>query len=155
VLAKSKNFNKNQSSNPTSNSNNWLYTQASKGNIKEIIKIKNAFLKLFSNKIMEIYNTMNNTNQKGKQKFNMITKGPSRKQIIIPMSTNNSFRVIAQVSNHISNINRLLKGMKSESLLITSNPVTRELLLLLTSSGLFQSKHSGEIYERVEQCQLE
>jgi len=56
---------------------------------------------------------MNNTNQKGKQKFNMITKGSSRKQIIIPMSTNNSERVIAQASNHISNINRLLKGVKS------------------------------------------
>jgi len=115
MLAKSKFFNKNQPSTQllTPITGYILYIQASKGNIKEIIKIKNAFLKLSSDKVMEIYNIMNNTNQKGKQKFNIITKGPSRKQIIIPMSTNNSERVIAQASNHISNINRLLKGVKS------------------------------------------
>ena len=58
MLAKSKFFNKNQPSNSTSNSNNWLYTQVSKGNIKKIIKIQNAFLKLSFNKVMEIYNIM-------------------------------------------------------------------------------------------------
>jgi len=73
-LAKSKFFKKNQSSNSTSNFNNWLYVQTFKDNIKEIIKIKNTFSKLFSNKIMEIHNIMNNTNQKDKLKFSMTTK---------------------------------------------------------------------------------
>jgi len=57
---------------------------------------------------------MNNTDQKSKSKFNMITKGLSRKQIIISMNINNSERVIAQANNHITDINKLLKDVKSE-----------------------------------------
>ena len=63
---------------------------------------------------MEIYNIMNNTNQKSKPKFNMITKGLSRKWIIIFKNINNSERVIAQANNHITDINKLLKDVKSE-----------------------------------------
>jgi len=43
----------------------------------------------------------------------MTTKDPSRKQIIIPMNINNFKRVITQANKHISNINKLLKGVKS------------------------------------------
>ena len=63
---------------------------------------------------MEIYNIMNNIDQKSKSKFNMITKGLLRKQIIIFMNINNSERVIAQANNHITDINKLLKDVKSE-----------------------------------------
>jgi len=56
---------------------------------------------------------MNNTNQKSKFKVNIITKGPSRKQIIISMGTNNVKRVITQVNAHITNINRAFKEVKS------------------------------------------
>jgi len=65
-----------------------------KSNIKEIIKIKDAFSKLSSDKITKIYNVMNNINQKSKPKFNIMTKGPSRKQIIISMSMNSAKRVM-------------------------------------------------------------
>ena len=41
---------------------------------------------------------MNKFNQKGKPKLNMMTKGPSRKQIIIPIETNNTKRVIVQAN---------------------------------------------------------
>lgn len=44
----------------------------------------------------------------------MTTKGSSRKQIIIPISINNSNTIISQVNVYILNINRLLKGMKFE-----------------------------------------
>ena len=60
ILAKSKYFKKNQLLNKNNysyiKSNNHLYTQASKGNIKDIIKIKNTFLKLSFNKIIKIHN---------------------------------------------------------------------------------------------------
>jgi len=57
---------------------------------------------------------MNNINQKNKPKFNIMTKGPSRKQIIISMSMNSAKRVMTQSNTYIANINRLLKGVKSE-----------------------------------------
>ena len=43
-----------------------------------------------------------------------MTKGLSRKQIIISMDMNNAERVMSQSNIHITNINRLLKGVKSE-----------------------------------------
>jgi len=52
---------------------------------------------------------MNNTNQKGKPEFNMITKDPLRKQIIILMSIVNTERIMVQSNSYIANINRLLK----------------------------------------------
>ena len=44
----------------------------------------------------------------------MTTKGPLRKQIIIPIESNNVKRIIAKANTHISNINKLLKRVKSE-----------------------------------------
>ena len=46
----------------------------------------------------------------------MTIKGPSRKQVIISMSEDNARTIVSQANTHISNINRLLKGVKSEIL---------------------------------------
>lgn len=45
----------------------------------------------------------------------MTIKGSSRKQIIIPMSEVNARTIALQANVHISNINRLLKEVKSEA----------------------------------------
>ena len=61
-------------------------------------------------------------------------KALSRKQVIVFMSTNNISRVISKTNAHISNINQLLKEVKSEvsvdfihshnkGLLLTTNKV--------------------------------
>ena len=96
-----------------SKSKNRLYAQTSKDNIKEIIKNKDAFSKLSFKNIIEIHNVTNNIRLKNKPKLNITTKSLSKKQIIILMSTNNSEEVILKVNEHILNINRLLKGVKS------------------------------------------
>jgi len=44
----------------------------------------------------------------------MITQSLSRKQIIVPIGSNNIKRIIIQANAYISNINRLLKEVKSE-----------------------------------------
>jgi len=48
----------------------------------------------------------------------MTTKGPSRKQIIIPMSQDNSNIIITCADKYIFNINRPLKSIKSN---VTAN----------------------------------
>lgn len=53
VQVKFKFYKKNQSLTSDLKSNNKSYTQASKDNISEIIKIKKAFSKLFSKKVSE------------------------------------------------------------------------------------------------------
>ena len=112
VLAKSKYFNKNLLSNFSFKNSDYLYAQVSKSNIENIIRIKDAFSNLSSNKINKIHKVMNNSTQKDKLKINITTKGPSRKQIIVSIGTNNSERIIAQADNYISNISRLLKSIK-------------------------------------------
>jgi len=107
VLAKSKFYKGDQMMKPKS------YAQASKEDINEIIKIKNS-PKLSSNKISEIYKAINNSDNKGKPKLNMMTKGSSQKQIIISMGLNNVIRVMAQSNIYITNINRSPKDIKSE-----------------------------------------
>ena len=44
----------------------------------------------------------------------MTTKGPSRKQIIIPMNNKNKLQFIKNSSSYIANINRTLKNIKSK-----------------------------------------
>ena len=44
----------------------------------------------------------------------MMIKRLSRKQIVIPIGINNVEQIIAKANSHISNINRLLKEIKSE-----------------------------------------
>jgi len=46
----------------------------------------------------------------------MTTKSLSRKQMIISISTNNTEAIILQANKYMSNINRLLKGVKSNIL---------------------------------------
>ena len=55
------------------------------------------------NKIENIYKIINSSNRL-KPKFNMMTKGPSRKQVIIYMSTDNKTKFIETSSAHITNI---------------------------------------------------
>jgi len=42
----------------------------------------------------------------------MTTKGPSYKQVIIPISTDNANKFVKDSSIHIANINRTLKNVK-------------------------------------------
>ena len=94
VLAKSKLYKKNQSLSSDSNSNSKWYAQSSKGNISEIMKIKEAFSKLSSKKISEIYKVINNSGFKGKPKFSITNKSFSWKQIMISMSISNAEKII-------------------------------------------------------------
>jgi len=50
--------------------------QAFKGDINDIIKIKDTFPKLLVNKVLEIQKIMNNLVKKDKPKINITTKGP-------------------------------------------------------------------------------
>ena len=156
ILAKSRYFNKNQPLNKNNysytKSNNHLYAQASKGNIKDIIKIKNTFLKLSFNKIIKIHNITNRKGVKGKLKINMTTKGLYKKQIIILISTNNSKTIISQANIYISNINRLLKDVKSEvsadficssnkGVILTTNKVTASSDLIIVERYVKESNN--------------
>jgi len=111
------------------------YTQVSLRNVTNILKIKENFSKLSIKQIEELNKSIFNNGSKLKPKINMMTKGPSRKQVIVPMSSENSKKFISSLDDHIANFNCALKNIKSETivdfihvnyrgLIITSNKVT-------------------------------
>ena len=93
------------------------YAQASKSSINtnEVLKIKETFPSLNAQKIKQVNNIVNGQN-KLKPHIRMTTKGPSRKQIIIPMSDDNISSFTKNSTLHVANINRLLRNVKTEVL---------------------------------------
>jgi len=91
--------------------------QASKQdiNISEIIKIKENFPALNAKEIDQIHNIVNG-NPKTKPHIQMMTKGPSRKQIIISMGSENITKLMKNSSLHVTNINWSLRNLKSDVL---------------------------------------
>jgi len=117
----SKYFQNKKSSNDNKNKENpkaiKSYTQASKSptNMDEVLKIKKAFFTLNAEKIDQVNNIVKGI-VKSKPKIQMTTKGPSRKQVIIPMSKDNIDSFMKNSSLHIVNINRQFCNAKSEIL---------------------------------------
>jgi len=91
------------------------YTQALRqsASTSEVLKIKESFPTLNANQIEQVNNIIKG-NPKPKPHIQMTTKGPSRKQIIVPMNNNNNNSFIKNSVFHVANINRLLRNAKSD-----------------------------------------
>ena len=81
-----------------------------------MLKIKEMFPNLSNKKIEEMQKVINGLKDKVKPKINMTTKGPSRKQVIIPMNNNITKEFIKNLSSHIANINHVFKTIKSNTM---------------------------------------
>ena len=77
------------------------------------MKIKKTFPNLQIKKIENIQKIISSEG-KTKPRLNMITKEPSKKQVIVPMNNDNKTQFIKNSSTHITNINRALRNIKSE-----------------------------------------
>ena len=93
------------------------YAQASKtsASTSEVLKIKETFPSLNAQKIDQVNNIVNSSTNP-KPCIRMTTKGPSRKQIIIPIGGDNVISFMKNLSLHIANLNRTLCNSKSEVL---------------------------------------
>jgi len=94
---------------PPSDQTGKSYAQASKTatNTSNVLKIKEAFPALNANKIDQVNNIIHGQT-KLKPRIRTTTKGPSRKHIIIPMSSDNTAAFMKNSSLNIANINREL-----------------------------------------------
>jgi len=81
--------------------------------IMNMLKIKEMFSKLQNKKIDQVQKIINGNDSKPKPQINMTTKGPSCKQIIVPMSKEAANKYIKNASTHIISINSTLKLIKS------------------------------------------
>ena len=86
----------------------------------------------------------------------MTTKGPSRKQVIIPMSNNNTISFTKNSVLHVAHINRLLRNAKLDiavdfirsnpiGLVIITNKVTKQSDLQIISQYIKKSEDINEL----------
>jgi len=94
-----------------------LYVQAIKppANTLEVLKIKETFPALNAKKIDQINNIVKG-NPKLKPQIQITTRDPFRKQVIVPMSSENNSIFMRNLALHVTNINRHLQNAKSEVL---------------------------------------
>ena len=107
----------NNGTNPSNSQSNKSYTQASKTTptTSDILKIKESFPSLNAKKIDQVNSIVNGSN-KSKPRLQSTTKGPSHKQIIIPMGSSNISSFMKNSSLHVANINRKLHNAKTDVL---------------------------------------
>ena len=103
--------------NGNTNNSGKSYAQATKTSNKmsDVLKIKDMFPSLNAQKVDQVNNIVNGQ-VKPKPHIKMTTKGPSRKQVIIPMSGENISSFMKSSSLHVANLNRLLRNAKSDVL---------------------------------------
>ena len=109
------------------------YTQASRQSpsTSDVLKIKESFPALNANQIDRVNNIVKG-NPKPKPCIQMTTKGLSRKQIIVSMSSDNSAAFLKNSSAYVSNLNRLLRNAKTE---VMVNFIRSDLIRLIIATN--------------------
>ena len=82
----------------------------------DILQLKEMFSSLPNKKIDLVQKVINSSSEKSKPKINMTTKGPSQKQVIVPMNNNLSKRFIKDLSTYVINLNHALKNIQSNTI---------------------------------------
>jgi len=82
-------------------------------NVSDIFKLKTNYPSLLAKIIQDIHKIINNID-KTKSHIKMTTKGLLWKQIIIPISKANVDNIMVFLADHVTNINRALKIIKSK-----------------------------------------
>ena len=93
------------------------YAQASKSNllcIEDIVRVKEAFPALLADEVGKVLKIKNSGEGNKKPKINMMTRGPSRKEVIILMAKHIAELIINSAHIHIANINKCLRNSKSD-----------------------------------------
>ena len=94
------------------------YVQALKSNvsynIEDILRVKKAFLALSVNEVGKMLKMKNSREGSKKPRINMMTRGLSREEVIIPIAKHITELIINSAHTHISNVNKCLKISKSD-----------------------------------------
>ena len=110
--------------NPTKPTKSYAQASRQLASTSEVLKIKEFFPALNANQINRVNNIIKD-NPKPKPHFQMTSKGPSRKQVIVPMSNDNNNSFTKNSMFYVANINRLLRNTNLEAAVdfIRSDPI--------------------------------
>ena len=118
---------------------------------REILKIKEAFPNL-QNKKIELIQKIISSKGKPKPCINMTTKKPSYKQVIIPISTDNTNKFVKDSSVYIANINRTLKNIKSDVMANFIHVKNKGVVISTNKVASFLDLQSIKKYFKNTQC---
>jgi len=99
-----------------------------------------VFPALLADEVGKVLKIKNSGEDNKKPKINMTTRGPSRKEVIIPMAKHTAELIVNSAHIHIANINKCLKNSKSDivtdfirstnnRIIITTNKLANDLNL--------------------------
>ena len=95
------------------------YMQASKANIlssiEDVIRVKKVFLTLSTDEVGKMLKAKNSGRSTKKPKINIMTRGQSRREVIIPMIKANAELIVNSAHIHVSSVNKCLKNSKSDT----------------------------------------
>ena len=118
ILEKSKFFRKGKKLVTITNNNlRKSYAQITSLNVSSILKLKENYPTLLLGKIKVIHKMITNMD-KVKPYIRMTTKSLSRKQIIVLISKTNTDNIMVCSADHVTNINRVLKNIKSKVIFV-------------------------------------
>jgi len=133
------------------------YVQASRqtASTSDVLKIKESFLALNAKQIDRVNNIVKD-NPNPKPCIQMTIKGPSRKQVIVPMSNDNTISFTKNSTLHVAHINRLLRNTKLDiavdfirsdpiGLAIVTNKVTNQSDLQIISQYIKRLEDINEL----------
>ena len=72
------------------------------------------FPALSANEVGKILKVKNSSEEKKKSKFNITTRGPFRKEVIVPMAKLNAELIVKSAYIHAANLNECLKSSKAD-----------------------------------------
>jgi len=114
--------------------------------------VKEVFPSLSADEVGKMLKAKNSSGGSKKPMINMMTKGQSRREVIIPMAKTDTELIINSAHIHISNINKCLKNSKSNifadfirfninGIIITTNKPTNNLDLSMIEKYLKSVQH--------------
>jgi len=115
---------------------------------RDALKIKETFPNLPNSKIDLVQKVINGPSTKPKPRINITTKGPSHKQIIVPMSIELSKKFIKDSSMYVININHTLKGINSKTIIDFIRVEDKG--IVITTNNIFSNSNLQEIKKYVK-----
>jgi len=115
------------------------------------LKIKETFSSLKAKGINNIQKIIKG-NGKPKLCINMTTKGPSRKQVIVPINNNNKRNFMEKSSSHVTNMNSTLKDVKSEIMVDFVQVNFKDIIIVTNKVALILDLQTIENYVKNTNC---
>jgi len=115
-----------------------------------------VFPSLSADEVGKILKVKNSSEGKKKPKFNMTTRGLSRKEVIIPMAKLNTELIVKSAHIHVANINVCLKNSNSD-IIVDSIHISNNGIIITTNhpANILELSRIKNFLKKIENINLD